>query len=317
MIYTDTQKPRSGFTLVEIIVVLVVLGILATITVVSYAAVTKDARHEAVIADAQGVGSLLTKFKAANGRYPDSLSELTESPAGESTYQYSYKASDNTYCVTASSSESSAYITSDRTKARDGGCPGHGVNGEAAVVNLATNPNATTTQGFGFAGASGGMSVQASGGVSGGAFMRRSFTAAGNGGSYFGTSTTNLGVTPGKTYTASMYVKSSKTVQQRIAIEWKDSSSILSSATASYVNIGTSWQRLNVTAVAPANAVRATVTVYTPGTPWAAGDYQDLDAVMVTEGSTLYKYVDPDSSGSNWVWDGTANASTSRGPGVK
>jgi hypothetical protein len=41
----------------------------------------------------------------------------------------------------------------------------------------------------------------------------------------------------------------------------------------------------------------------------------DVDAAMVYAGDTLYNYADP-STNVNWAWTGTANASTSIGPGI-
>ena len=124
----DKLGSKNGFTIVEIVVAIVIIGILATITAVSYVAITDDAKQQAIMADAQAAGGLLSKYKATNGRFPAELSDLPSAPSAEYTYQYTYKASDNTYCLTASSDDSSAYITSSQSKPRDGACAGHGAN---------------------------------------------------------------------------------------------------------------------------------------------------------------------------------------------
>lgn len=80
------------------------------------------------------------------------------------------------------------------------------------------------------------------------------------------------------------------------------------------MSIGNSWQRLSVSGVAPAGATCASITAYVSGSPWAAGDYQDLDAFMLTEGSALYKYADGNTPG--WAWFDAPNASRSSGPAL-
>ena len=44
----------------------------------------------------------------------------------------------------------------------------------------------------------------------------------------------------------------------------------------------------------------------------AAGDYVEMDGVMLTSGPTVHNYADG-SSNDNWSWNGTANNSTSKG----
>jgi prepilin-type N-terminal cleavage/methylation domain-containing protein len=64
------KRPYSGFTLVELIVVIATIGILATITVIGltrYQADTRDARR---VSSVQAISESLEKYYDANGEYP-------------------------------------------------------------------------------------------------------------------------------------------------------------------------------------------------------------------------------------------------------
>lgn len=61
---------RVGFTIVELLVVIVVLGILAGITVVSFNGIAKRARNAARTSDLVQIDKLLKVYKVFNGDYP-------------------------------------------------------------------------------------------------------------------------------------------------------------------------------------------------------------------------------------------------------
>jgi prepilin-type N-terminal cleavage/methylation domain-containing protein len=64
------RKSTSGFTIVELLVVIVVIGILAAITIVSYNGVQQRARVAVAQADLGNMANYLELFKADNGTYP-------------------------------------------------------------------------------------------------------------------------------------------------------------------------------------------------------------------------------------------------------
>lgn len=64
--------PRNGFTIIEMIVVIVVIGILATIVMVSFGAVQKSNRDSQRDRDVVEVQRALEKYYASNGVYPTS-----------------------------------------------------------------------------------------------------------------------------------------------------------------------------------------------------------------------------------------------------
>lgn len=64
------KHKQHGFTIVELIIVIVVIGILAMITVISYNGSQQHARNVARGAEATHIIELLSTYAAANGTYP-------------------------------------------------------------------------------------------------------------------------------------------------------------------------------------------------------------------------------------------------------
>lgn len=64
------QRKRSGFTLIEIMVVLVILGIMAALVVPRVLGRTDDARRVAAQSDISSVMNALKLYKLDNMRYP-------------------------------------------------------------------------------------------------------------------------------------------------------------------------------------------------------------------------------------------------------
>lgn len=70
---------NKGFTLVEILIVVVILGILAAIVVPQFTEASNDAKESALASDLQTVRSQLELFKIQhNGGYPATLALLTQ-----------------------------------------------------------------------------------------------------------------------------------------------------------------------------------------------------------------------------------------------
>ena len=63
------RKPK-GFTIVELLIVIVVIAILATITVVAYNGIQNRSKNTAVQSDIKQVQKLIEAYSALNGTYP-------------------------------------------------------------------------------------------------------------------------------------------------------------------------------------------------------------------------------------------------------
>lgn len=68
---------QSGFTIIELIVVIVVIGILAAITLATYTGVRNKSFDSSVQTDLQSVASGLKSYKAAVGTYPTTETQIS------------------------------------------------------------------------------------------------------------------------------------------------------------------------------------------------------------------------------------------------
>jgi general secretion pathway protein G len=93
---TDTQKRRrqqqeDGFTLVELMVVIVIIGLLATIVAINVLPSGDKARVTRAKADIATIEGGLDMYKLQNGAYPTTsqgLAALVRAPAGASASTY-------------------------------------------------------------------------------------------------------------------------------------------------------------------------------------------------------------------------------------
>lgn len=80
------MKSQRGFTLVEMIVVIAIIGVLATVVVIRYSGQTDQAKVAAAKAHLSQFESAVISFQSQNGRLPTSMSELVERPANVSSW---------------------------------------------------------------------------------------------------------------------------------------------------------------------------------------------------------------------------------------
>ncbi len=72
------RSKRSGFTIVELLIVIVVIGILAAISVVAYNGIQNRAHSTAVKSDLNNNAKKLEEYKILNGRYPLNESQFKD-----------------------------------------------------------------------------------------------------------------------------------------------------------------------------------------------------------------------------------------------
>ena len=69
---------QRGFTIVEVLIVIVVIGILATVTAMTYLNVRDDAHDTSVQNDMRAIAANLEKYRAKYGDYPAGDTELSD-----------------------------------------------------------------------------------------------------------------------------------------------------------------------------------------------------------------------------------------------
>lgn len=102
---TNNQK---GFTIVELLIVVVVIAILAAITIVAYNGITSRARQSVMQNDLQQTSKLIENYKTTNGSYPSTLGLLNngQGVTASSGSQYAYTTSGNDYQLSIGSTQS-------------------------------------------------------------------------------------------------------------------------------------------------------------------------------------------------------------------
>lgn len=302
----STINHRTGFTIVELLIVIVVIGVLAAITIVAFNGLQQRARTSEVAAGTSQTKKKLELYKIENGFYPTTANFAASGiTSGSMTYQYT--SDGTTYCATGTSGNVS-YKVSDSTAPSAGGCAGHGQNGNQPLTNMVANPSFETNSatwgwanGNGYTGAV--SSAQSQSGTRSFAITAGSTVADQYLEMYLNS------VAPG-TYTYSSYVYltgAGATFGGREAWFHCSVGSCSSTAEPPYnKTLLNQWQRLqkSVTVNATTNLrIRFYAT---------ADSTTYFDSIMVTSGSSVYSYSDGNSA--NWVWNGTANNSTSSGP---
>ena len=308
---------QKGFTIVELLIVVVVIAILAAITIVAYNGIQNRAKQSAAQSAAAQASKKLLAFAIDNAEtYPvaagvnglDNLSNLGISNSG-TTYQYSSNnsTSPKTFCITATTSDQSYFSSNATPNPKLGSCVGHGSGGVAAITNLLTNTSVETDA----------LNLQNIGNVPDRTIARTAVAnaysgdyvlrvTAGPSGGLAGYGSTSPTVPIGR-YTGSLWVRSNVAIGATVYFEGSAARTPVASQHGS-LQVGQwtkIWQTIDTSTV-------GTIKVgYLSGNTVAQGQYIELDGFMLTSGGTVHNFADGDSS--NWVWNGTAHNATSTG----
>ncbi|HWC60448.1 MAG TPA: type II secretion system major pseudopilin GspG [Verrucomicrobiae bacterium] len=79
---TLKNRKKHGFTLVEILLVVTIIGILAALVIPKIAGKSDEARKKAAFSDVNGgIKTALGMYEVDTGRYPNSLNDLFQQPS--------------------------------------------------------------------------------------------------------------------------------------------------------------------------------------------------------------------------------------------
>ena len=130
----STHK-QQGFTIVELLIVVVVIAILAAITIVAYNGVRDRAISSSLQSDLSSAKSQLEVARVTEGLYPSDANSLKSSASTTYEYTVDNSSSTKTFCLTATAGTISYFINNDSTP-QAGACPGH-ANGGSFTYQLA------------------------------------------------------------------------------------------------------------------------------------------------------------------------------------
>lgn len=124
-------KSQNGFTIVELLVVIVVIGILAAISIVAYNGITVRVKENAIKQSLSQVSRVITAYKVSdtNEDYPATLAAANVPTTGNVTYQYTVDNATSTksFCITGSMDGIRFFFSSIANEIASGSCPGHSV----------------------------------------------------------------------------------------------------------------------------------------------------------------------------------------------
>lgn len=297
------HTPGHGFTIIELLIVIVVVAILATISIVAYRGIQDRARASEVAAGLIQAKKKLELYKVDNGSYP-TTGNLSAADVKDSDVAYQYTSEGSTYCITGTVGTTS-YKATNTGNPEQGGCAGHGQGGVAAITNLAKSPRGASA----------------------------SYISSNDSTVWEVTRNITVPATPdGITSAAqSRLVGSSPYILSMFDIDGLGNTGGITRSFSAWVRVNASgYSLMNNTSYwtvqsLPANTwARVQTIVPFPGTSWsiiyirkdsgipAASDRAWITGIMSVEGTQHYAFADGNSP--NWIWNGTPNSSSSTGP---
>jgi len=161
MIIPLPSRPHAGrqsaFTIVELLIVIVVIGILAVLTIVAFNNVNTRAAQSAVRTGLKETSKRIEVDKVNRGSYAPNLGDLAGTTTTNDGVTYQYTASGVSYCLSGTLKSVAFHISNSNSTPTEGVCSGH----DAPITGPITDPVVYTQTGSFDTGqpASGGLDV--------------------------------------------------------------------------------------------------------------------------------------------------------------
>ena len=116
----DTHlRTHRGFTIVELLIVVVVIAILAAITIVAYTGIRQSAIRSSVASDLSSAVKTLQVFRVTNDRYPTDLTSAGLKSSNGTVFAYTADAANpTTFCLTAYNASIKYLESTDHTSTK-------------------------------------------------------------------------------------------------------------------------------------------------------------------------------------------------------
>ena len=289
-----------GFTIVELLIVIVVIALLAAITVVAFNGVQQRARASAVSSSLATSKKKLELYKAENGTYP-LTGNLTAAGVNDGDTSFQYTSNGTTFCVTGTNGTISYRVT-ETTGPTSGGCAGHGQGGVAAIKNLALDPRASGSSWLSpiVPNVTRSMNVSWNGKTNWSRFVWN--------GTGFTTVRMMLNLsdlTNGQSYTTSFLAGNDGASPVTFSMDLAD-------VTPVPVFTLAPGEQTRVSFTASRATYDSTFRFIDMNLQTSGGNGVLMTDAMVTQGSSSYSFAHGDSP--DWAWTGAVNNSTSTGP---
>lgn len=317
------RKTQSGFTIVELLIVVVVIAILAAITIVAYNGIQNRAKASAAQTAAAQAVKKVALWKVDNADQSPDFATFTDLVGAASASQYQYTAGANgAFCLTATVN-SLSYKADQSSVVAKGACDGHGVDGGGTITNWAMNPsfesNDASYARSGASAASANFSRSTVRSHAGAASLLQSVTGTGQTGLAMAVQATGdrLRINQGESANWSFWVYSTKAGN---VVPYCDGSLVAGGyaglSGAPNVNIpANTWTK--VVGYGSRGAGSGDMYITQCGAynlSVVSGDQLWFDEFIITKGAAQNAYADGNSPG--WVWTGTPNNSISVGPAL-
>lgn len=149
------HKTKSGFTIVELIIVIAVIAILAAIATIAFTGIQGKARESAAKQSLEQAKRKIAAWRvdAGNESAPENLGDVGVNNDNLVSYQYSRTNNDTNYCITATVGSTSFYISDVGTVSPTAGACENHINAGAVTppedTSLAFTDTAEWTQNTG------------------------------------------------------------------------------------------------------------------------------------------------------------------------